>query len=200
MELIVISKPDFFKGEALLINQLFESGMQRFHLRKEGSERRGYEQLLGNIKPEYLERVALHQFHEMAPDFGIQRLHFPEAKRKTGAHLPFSQSKHFTLSTSIHQIEQLTELENFKYTFYGPVFQSISKKDYPGIVDSDFRFPPVPGLKVIALGGIDLEKTALLKKMNFDGIAILGCLWNEPEQALKTFKKILEKCQHKDLT
>lgn len=198
MELIVISKPSFFEGEAELINQLFESGMERFHLRKEGAEKHKYEQLLGNIHPEYLERVALHQFHELAADFGIQRLHFPEAQRKSGQHLLLRLSETANLSTSIHHTNQLTDLENFKYTFYGPVFPSISKKDYPSVVPDGFKLRNPGGVKVIALGGITPEKIDLVRQMGFDGAAILGLLWNTPELAVNHFKKSLEKCQTTD--
>lgn len=198
MELIVISKPGFFEGEAKLINELFESGMERFHLRKEGAEKREYERLLGSINPEYLERVALHQFHELAVYFGIRRLHFPEAQRKKGQHLLLPPSETINLSTSIHNINQITDLENFKYTFYGPVFQSISKKDYPSVVPESFKLRNPTGVKVIALGGITPEKIDLVRQMGFDGAAILGHLWNTPELAVNHFKKSLEKCQTTD--
>lgn len=198
MELIVISSPRFFEGEARLINQLFESGMQRFHLRKEGREKHRYATLLGNILPEYRERVALHQFHELAADFGIRRLHFPELQRKDGKHLLLPASEGLILSTSIHHTDQLTDLKYFNYTFYGPVFQSTSKKDYPSILPEGFILKHPTGPKVIALGGIDPQKIPLLRQMNFEGAAILGCLWNEPELAVMNFKKSLEKCQHND--
>jgi len=32
--------------------------------------------------------------------------------------------------------------------------------------------------------------------MNFDGVALLGSIWNDPAQALNNFKKIQAKCQH----
>lgn len=195
MELIVISKPSFFEEEAALINSLFAEGMLRFHLRKESAERKDFEQLLAAIQPAYLERVALHQFHELAPDFGIQRLHYPAFRRQQSSPAQLKAAPAITLSTSVHSETELTDLENFKYTFYGPVFQSISKKDYPSALAEGFRLPESRTVKVIALGGIELDKISLVKQMNFDGLAILGTLWNDTKQALNTFKKIREKCQ-----
>lgn len=202
MELIVISKPSFFEGEARLINQLFEAGMPRFHLRKESVEmktaetfRKTFRDLLTGIDPKYYDRIALHQFHEMACDFNIRSIHYPETERLAGKHHHVLSNRDLTLSTSIHRIKQLTDLENFKYTFYGPVYNSISKKDYPGTISTDFRLQTESATKVIALGGIDLSKVELVRQMNFDGLAILGALWNDPGQAIFNFKMILQKCQ-----
>lgn len=210
MELIVISKPSFFKGEAQLINALFDLGMQRFQLRKTSGDKQAYEQLLGEIHPDYLDRIALHQFHELAPDFGIHRLHFKEQERLEGQHVNFITQPSFSLSTSIHSIDHLTDLLVFKHTFFGPIFQSISKKDYPGIVPADFKLPlagtpnrpqTAPGKrdqtapKVMALGGVTASKISLLQQMNFDGAAVLGALWNTPELAIPNFKKLKQACQ-----
>ena len=210
MELIVISKPSFFKGEAQLINELFDLGMQRFHLRKESADQRAYELLLGEINPRYLERIALHQFHELAVDFDIHRLHFKEKERIEGRHVDFLKKAGISLSTSIHSITHLPDLLHFKYTFFGPVFQSISKKDYPGMIPADFKLPLTAGLKapqqevknlspsitkVIALGGVTDSKISRLQQMNFDGAAVLGALWNAPELAIPNFKKIKQACQ-----
>lgn len=195
MELIVISKPNFFKGEAQLINALFRQGMQRFHLRKEDADRRAYEKLMSQIEPTYLDRIALHQFHELAADFGIQRLHFKEAQRLASLHLNLQEQNSYTLSTSIHTPNISTELQRFKYTFLGPVFQSLSKEKYPGILPNSFQLKTSVDLKVIALGGISVSKINQIEKMNFDGLAVLGAIWNVPEQAIENFKQLQKACQ-----
>lgn len=195
MELIVISQPNFFKGEAQLINSLFDMGMQRFHLRKATEDRPAYEQLLADIDARYRDRIALHQFHELAPKFDIQRLHFKELERMESKQSPFVDNQHLTLSTSIHSTNKTTDLQYFKYTFLGPIFQSISKVNYPGTFPLDFQLKPFGGTKVIALGGITASKIQLLQQMNFDGAAVLGAIWNAPELALKNFKALQKACQ-----
>ncbi|WP_316752321.1 thiamine phosphate synthase [Pedobacter gandavensis] len=195
MELIVISKPGFFKEEVQLINGLFDLGMQRFHLRKEACDKEAYAQLLSGICPDFLEHVVLHQFHELSNDFDIQNFHFKAQERLQGLHSGLRGNLSSTLSTSIHSISHLSDLSNFKYTFYGPVFKSISKENYPGVVPDSFQLICSPDTKVIALGGISVARISLLHQMNFDGAAVLGAIWNTPEQALATFKKIQEACQ-----
>lgn len=192
---MVISNPSFFKAEAQLINELFDLGMQRFHLRKPGSDKKAYELLLSKIDSRYLERIALHQFHELGPEFGIQRLHFKEHQRLLSLQSRFEGQPSITLSTSIHSINHTTDLHYFKYTFLGPVFQSISKENYPGTIPWDFQLKHFGETKVIALGGITAAKIQQLQQMNFDGAAVLGAVWKVPEQAMRSFKALQKACQ-----
>jgi thiamine-phosphate pyrophosphorylase len=198
MELIVISKPTAVKDEEVILNQLFECGLTIFHLRKPNWSKGSYEKLLNKINPDYLSRIALHQHHDLALDYNINRIHFPEHLRK----LMTANSNQLyenlmlekkVLSTSIHDLSSLNKLNNFDYTFYGPVFNSISKRDYQGVVPDNFRLRKTNlKTKIIALGGIDKSNIGLVKRMNFDGVALLGSIWEEPMKAVETFKKLAE--------
>jgi hydroxymethylpyrimidine/phosphomethylpyrimidine kinase len=200
MELFVISAPAYFKGEASLINFLFESGMSVFHLRKEGVDRLAYARLIAEIDGRYHDRIALHQFHELILDFpSVKRLHYPERLRKEQDLAPYAEG--LVLSTSIHQLDNLQILKGFDYVLYGPVFNSLSKKGHKGITDADFVLPErVPGsAKVIALGGVDVTKVDALKNMGFDGLAVLGTIWNDHLKAIATFKSLADKVKSKHL-
>ena len=76
MELIVISNPQPVADESIIINKLFQEGLRCFHVRKPESDYPTVKQLLNEIAPRFYDRIALHQFHEMASDFGIKRLHY----------------------------------------------------------------------------------------------------------------------------
>lgn len=201
MELFVISDHDVFKGEHEIIEALFESGMSVFHLRKNGLTRTQYAELIEKIPIQYHDRIALHQFHELSLEFpGIQRLHYPEwFRRETAKNQLPNQMNGRVLSTSIHHLNDLKESTDFDYTFYGPVFNSISKPGYSGILQPGFKLPLPQPVKIIALGGITLNNMDDIKSLGFDGIAVLGAIWNKPEQALHNFKNIQEKCRQIDL-
>jgi len=194
MKLIVISDPVYFKNEAHLINQLFDAGMPLFHLRKEGFTRQAYAALIDGIDKRFHDRIALHQFHELVVDFpSLNRLHYPEWLRKEtiAKDLAIAMDK-YILSTSIHHLNDLSDLTGFDYTFYGPVFNSISKPGYPGIANIDFELPRyIDSPKVIALGGITAEKINPVKHMGFDGFAVLGTIWTEKEEAIKNLKRLI---------
>lgn len=82
--------------------------------------------------------------------------------------------------------------------FLNPVFNSISKAGYTGFADASFILQKsVNQPEVIALGGIDATNIHQLKTMNFDGAAVLGSIWQNPEKAVFNFKVLQEIC-HKN--
>ncbi|WP_426326745.1 thiamine phosphate synthase [Pedobacter sp. R-06] len=193
MELIVIAKPTIFKEECHLVNQLFEAGLQVFHLRKENADEAGYRKIVEGILPEYHPRIALHHFHALANDYNMNRIHHTESFRKNLS--TNIMPKNQILSTSIHQLSAIDAIATYHYSFYGPVFNSLSKPGYLGIIPPGFRLNKYnSNTKLIALGGIGLNQIDQVKEMNFDGVALLGSIWNDPAQALINFKKAQQHC------
>lgn len=179
--MIVISSPDFLPDEARSINRFFEEGMKYFHLRKPFSRKEEVKELIKAINPAYYDRISLHQHHELAEEFGISRLHFSE--KHYGLTTPEVWKKltdnGFRLSTSIHELAQLKTISPvFSYAFFGPVFDSISKRGYKSTLQDDFVLSnDLKTVKVIAIGGIDLSNISKIPAMNFDGVAVLGAIW-----------------------
>jgi thiamine-phosphate pyrophosphorylase len=192
MELIVISSPVSVVDEPQIINNLFESGLKYFHLRKPGFTHPDIRALLKEIDPRYYPGIALHQCHELAADYGIDRLHFPENKRKELGSFGITRysEQRYILSTSVHCLEDLYDLDNYEYAFFSPVFNSLSKPNYQGVIASDFKLDTNIKTKVMALGGISADNVQETISMNFDGAAVLGTIWNNPTNALKTFNAI----------
>ena len=192
--LIIISNPTPIPNEESLINALFDEGMEIFHLRKPEASINKLRNLLEEIQPKYQDKVALHQHHNLVKEFGLKRLHFTEMKRKEMQEeelIQLKQSGHI-LSTSIHEVEEFKKLSAcFSYTFFGPVFNSISKQGYTSTITNGFVFPDShAGPKVIAMGGIDVSSIQESMKMNFDGVAALGTIWQKPDECLHRFKKL----------
>lgn len=193
MELIVIAKPTILKEESNLINQLFEAGLQIFHLRKENVDEAAYRKIIEGISSEYHPRIALHHFHSLTDDYNIQRIHHTESFRKERNDGELPENKIF--STSIHHVADMEQIKQYQYSFFGPVFNSLSKPGYQGVIPPDFRLEKQQATpKIIALGGIGLAEIDQVKTMNFDGVALLGSIWNDPSLALTDFKKARVKC------
>lgn len=189
--LIVVSDTAFRADESNIINALFDEGLQRFHLRKPQAAVSEVQSLLEAINPIHCSKIALHQHHSLAARFGCKTFHFPEAMRKQTNEEKYRQLRKegYTLSTSIHTLEE-NDLNIFDYAFYGPVFNSISKKGYTGITHSTFS---VHNSKLIAIGGIDEHNCVKAFDMGFTGVAVLGAIWQSTEP-VKQFKKLQSKC------
>lgn len=201
MELFVISFPTIIANEAKLINHLFDEGLSVFHLRKPESSEEEMRKLLSEIDSKYYSQIAIHQYHQLAFEFGIKRIHFTVKGRdelSTDRLVKLKESD-FILSTSIHSIEEFEKLnELFDYTFFGPVYDSISKKEYTAIDGSTIgSFTFQKNIAVIALGGIHLGNIHTIEEREFRGAAVLGTIWNESEKAVENFKLLKKAIQKK---
>lgn len=194
MKLLAISNPDFIPDEAELINSLFREGLVCLHIRKPESDPTDFRNLLSQINPDFLDRISIHQHHNLAGEFGIKRLHFTEKERRmiSPESLKKLRSRNFLLSTSIHDLSEMDNLsKHFSYTFFGPVFDSISKVGYKGVLPDDFYFKPEnKKIPIIGLGGIDCQNFGKVAKMNFDGAAVLGILWRDTENIIVNFREL----------
>ncbi len=196
--IVVISNPEPVANEASSINQLFDEGLSVLHLRKPEGTEHEITTLLQEIHPTHYSKIALHSCHHLANHFGIHRLHFNELNRKSLNEEAFSvlTKEGIVLSTSIHGVDEYNDISDaFEYAFLGPVFDSISKKDYKALEENKrsltHRKKPV---KLIALGGINPINCTTPFEWGFDGIAVLGALWNERNHMIRNFKTIQTLC------
>ncbi len=185
--LVIISSPVAVEKEAEKINELFKMGLKVLHLRKPNSTKEEIGSLLNQIKPLFYERISLHQHHSLANFFGIRRLHFTSMEREKAIGLDKSNC---TISCSIHSVEEYNNLPNktFDYCFLSPVFTSTSKPNYEGKIFDLSKADKTKTTKIIALGGISSQNCNKPKEIGFNGIALLGSIWNENpmESFLKT--------------
>ncbi|HLC84103.1 MAG TPA: thiamine phosphate synthase [Bacteroidia bacterium] len=194
MSLCVISNPSAVTNESLIINSLFTNGLEILHLRKPSGSIDEVAELILRIDAKFHHRISLHQHHKLSEQFDITRFHFREESRKQigEAELEKHHSKGKILSTSIHSMDEYKKLSSFfDYCFFGPVFNSISKKESKSILKNDFTIGEQTQIKIIALGGITNDSIPKVKKMGFNGIALLGSIW-QSEKPLEEFNKIKE--------
>lgn len=190
LDLVVLTAPGYLPDEGKQINALFDAGMQILHLRKPENDRAKFRMLLDEIDPAYYPQITIHQHHDLEEEYQLLRLHYTtEQRRRTDAAVLAGLSRRgFHLSTSVHQMEELKELEEFEYTFFGPVYHSISKAGYDRTAEK-FR-PTAQRSKVYALGGVCAQRLAEISALGFSGAGVLGALWNQQQQPLDCFKKL----------
>lgn len=187
--MIVISNPTEIVNEIKIIHALFEEGLEFFHVRKPNYFKEELQSFISKINSRYHSKLVLHQHHELAEEFKLQRLHFTEKERLTISNRLLKPRRY--LSTSVHSIEDFNGLPNvFDYAFLSPVYPSISKETY---VPTKNAFEAIKKrtnqhTKLVALGGISAENIKETINNGFDDVALLGTIWNSTNPA-ENFKK-----------
>lgn len=185
MKTIVITAPREVKDETARCNLLFAAGLDVLHLRKPGAPEEAYEAFIREIDPAFRPRVVIHDHYGLAERYGLGGIHLKSGRAADAAAFP-----HERVSISCHSVEEIRALP-FRpaYCFLSPVFDSISKAGYTA------AFPQLPevgglGVPVIALGGITPERVAACRAAGFAGVAALGYIWEEPEEAVGRFRRL----------
>ena len=185
--IIIITSESDYPQESAWIKDLFEEGLELLHVRKPSFSEQQMRAFIAAIPSAYRTRLVLHSHHNLASDFGINRLHVPELLRETWI---FSVDHLYT--TSVHDVDRLQELDAWwSYAFLSPIFPSISKPRYAStdnLLESK-RQVPVLNTRCIALGGVQDQRIAQLS--DFDGVALLGAIWasDHPVQAYQRCKQ-----------
>lgn len=71
----MVTREDFFPGEAELIRQMFDLGLDWLHLRKPGSGEDEYRALLTKLSPSERRRTVLHEHYHLAPELAAGGIH-----------------------------------------------------------------------------------------------------------------------------
>lgn len=198
MRLIVLSPPGNLPGEHRAVRALFEQGMECFHLRKPEMDEAGYRQYIAAIPAVYHNRIVVHDHHHLAGSYALGGVHGKQAVADGGR----------TASRSVHELKEGAACEGVvDYVFLSPVFDSISKKGYKSPFDRDVlrrwlrEAQPDRKTAVVALGGMDASRVAVVADLGFDGLAVLGALWEGWEnevnvkEIVQRFKNIQHRCQ-----
>jgi len=187
----VISHSTSLPGESTCFQQLLAAGADSILLRKPGWQAAQYEQLLQETDPSCYSKIMIAGYPSLCSQYGLLGIHLGEAARATLREdelLTYYQAG-WRLSTSIHAVETLQITGDIWHqVLLAPVFDSISKPGHNSPFKPGFHLQKdgYPG-KVLALGGIDHTTAAKARSMQFDGIALLGAIWQEPAEAISNF-------------
>ncbi len=210
--IIIISNPTSIADEHSIIHQLFDEGLEIFHLRKKEYSENEVRKFIEKIPEKYFNRIVLHTNYHLAKEYNLKGIHVPADYKK--------DVTKGSLSISFHSLEEIEKSDKkFDYVFLSPVFDSISKNGYKSnfnlievkeflrkyksikqmIVSPNAKEKKsVPENLIIALGGIDEDKIDIVKEIGFSGIALMGAIW-QSKNPIEKFKRIKEKWLMEDL-
>ena len=176
MKIIAITSPEVVAEDSCIIGQLVDKGIDAIHLRKPNADIDACRRLLSELTSEQRAKIVIHDFPELYFEYSLKGIHV----NKNVATLPYGYSGFRT--RSCHSFEEIARHKNdYDYLFLSPIFDSISKVGYKsGFSGEALSMASAAGViddKVVALGGVTLEKIAYLKKLNFGGAAMMGAIY-----------------------
>lgn len=150
------------------------------HIRKPDADITAVENLLLSIDPAYYGRVVMNDFHSLAVKYNLYGIHL---NRRNPSVI---DNWNGSVSRSTHSFQELSvDDDKYDYSFLSPIFDSISKDNYvAGFSMSQLQKAALEGVindKVFALGGVTVDRIALLKSLYFGGAALLGEVWNNAD-------------------
>lgn len=175
MRLIAITTPKVTDDDASIIGRLLDRGIDIIHLRKPESTIDECRKLLTKLTAEQRSKIVIHDYPELYSEFSLRGIHI----NRNITSLPIGYNG--SISRSCHAFEEVLRYkEECDYLFLSPIFDSISKRGYKSrFSDEVLRRASVEGLidsKVIALGGVTLDKIPYLRSLNFGGVAMMGAI------------------------
>lgn len=190
MQIIVITRPDFFEEEAGEILQLFENGLEILHLRKPKSSLDELERLLQKIPRRYYSRIVLHEYFGLAQKYALRGIHL----NRRSPEVPEEYAG--TVSRSCHSLDEIIRYKSgCNYLFLSPIYDSISKEGYgaafSGAVLQKACETGLIDKKVYALGGITRKNLSEVCNLGFGGAALLGDIWQRKPDNRKEYLKLL---------
>ncbi|MBV8254785.1 MAG: thiamine phosphate synthase [Chitinophaga sp.] len=192
----VFTAPHPVKGEIEIIKDLLQAGAHKVVLRKPDWTAQQYTALLEKMDAQFYRQIIIRDNCWLYKSFRLGGVHWSRENREMllPAQLQKWVSNHPHSSTGVHTLSEIASLDGiFNYLLLSPVFNSISKTDYDG------RFmgiaPAVKYSRLIALGGIHERNIDLLPGWNFSGAAVLGYIWQHPNQALNKLQQLQQQWQ-----
>jgi thiamine-phosphate pyrophosphorylase len=203
-KLILISTMDGFEHEIHHVQQMFDQGLECFHLRKPKFSTRRLEDYLRKIGSRYHPRIMIHSHHELCLSYDLRGIHLTSRHRNKRVLINWLRYHYVKLrrpdlkvSAGFHTLSEVKEYNGrYDYVFLSPVFDSISKVGYKSTFhDISLRETIAEsGNQVIALGGVTEDKIIPAMEMGFAGVAVLGSVWKSKDP-VERFKLIQTKCR-----
>lgn len=203
MKIIVISPPYRIQEEEEIVTSLFENGLASFHLRKPNARLSEIKQFLEAIPAKYHNRILLHSYHGLARRFELQGIHYTSSHLKPGFKnwwltkrlASYGQNLERTCTyKKLAAFHEKSEIP-FDYVFLTPVFHpgtgqlhsDLSRNTIQAAIEKS-------GKKIVAMGGIDIERIQEVQELGFSGMALNNCLWSKVNP-VDEFCKIRTRCQ-----
>jgi thiamine-phosphate pyrophosphorylase len=184
-----------------VLTNLFAAGLDLLYLRSNAVTGIAWGKILNDLGSAFKERIIVPAFAGESVSTCQSIIHLKEKERK--GLRPETLLPNQVYSTSVHHLPDMLDLPPcFRYVFYSPVFESISKPGYGPQYDLLAVKRTLEKLKlhneelpiVIGLGGVKADNIKQVRETGLNGAALMGALWQaaDPVQVFKEIKQALE--------
>lgn len=184
-KLIILTANEANEKEADAINALFENGLQYLHLRKKVWFKKELSTFIESIEKKWHQNIVLHTNPQLVFDYNLGGFHFNQSFPYNIKMAEKLKQAEKTISVSSHSICDMSEYSlEVDYQFVSPIFAANSKQNGSQIMDhTKLKNYLVlkPGSRFIALSGIAPNNVLDALNIGFDGVAVLGYIWNDFE-------------------
>lgn len=201
MQLIIISSKEKFKSEIPHVINMFDEGLEIFHLRKPNFTLQRMEEYLNLIPEKYHNRIMIHSFHELVYRYNLKGIHLTKRHKRKVINTWFRcfwlkvRKTKVLISTSCHDLSKLPRYaKKFDYVMLSPVYNTKSgggrQAGFPyGTIKRVLQ--DIKSNNVLALGGVERSKIEDAKNLGFSGVTLLGEAWHSTEKPTSVFKDAL---------
>ena len=188
--IIIVTTEHSFKGERDILVQLMELGVGKIHIRKPGMSKKRLLELLESIPEPFRRRLVIHHHLDLAVEIGAGGIHLPYRQLSGNK---FLIPHDLTLSASVHSWDEAgMAMKLCSYCMISPVFDSITKTGYSANPELSIMPDSLRKQKIYALGGITEGHLHQTLAMGYFGIASLGFIWQDPNEAVENAKLLMQ--------
>jgi thiamine-phosphate pyrophosphorylase len=182
MQIIVVSPEATDPREVPAMAEFFAQGLERYHVRKPRWDAAELEAWLLALPADWRPRLLLHQHPFLVAKLGLGGRHERDGEAAPGR----------AAGRSCHDLASLRRHgDRCDTLLFGPVFASLTKPGYAPAADFPWRDlqdflrggRPPGAARVLAIGGVTAARLARCAELGFDGAALLGAVWNDPDPA-----------------
>lgn len=191
----VMSPLTEYAGEQKIVRNLFACGLSAFHLRRPQWSVGRVKAWLEALPKELRSRIVLHQFPQLVRKYNLG-----------GFHLPANASSGIALGSDVPLSAQCEDFSSMQALgshccrlVLGPVFPpekydvTIPRRTFREYAATAEYWRTHGGRgEVLAFGGITTANIRSCRKAGFDGVVVVGAVWNA-QNPVAAFKKLRKK-------
>ena len=191
MKLILMTLPPFFVEEHQILTALFDEGLDILHMRKPNTEPVYSERLLQLLPDNYRKQIVVHDHFYLKNEYGLKGIHLNQRNPE----LPVKYKGQISCSCLTEE-EIKQRKKTFDYLFFSSLYETTDGEQFtPRFTPAQIKSMSerkVIDKKVMAMGGIDLERIPFLRDNGVGGVVLLGAILNRFQiHSTQDFREII---------